>query len=94
MTIGTYTTEDGEQVEAMLLTADLVTVVSVWCSGVPVETFNPLTDQMIPALNVGTPEGPKRASLGDYVLKRKDSTFDVERPNAFRRKFRLDEGDQ
>ena len=68
---------------AMQLNPELVTVVSVWCGGVIVEEIDPETNERYPALNVQCGEEVKRASLGDWIIKREDKTFDVVGPNEF-----------
>lgn len=68
---------------AMLLTGELVTVISVWCHGVIVEEINPENGERYPALNVQCGEDVKRASLGDWVVKTGPDTFDVKKPNEF-----------
>lgn len=72
-----------ESDNAMLLTPELVTVISVWCHGVIVEEINPETNERYPALNVQCGDEVKRASLGDWVIKTGDDTFDVKKPNEF-----------
>lgn len=80
--------EDGHRVQAMLLSSELATVISVWCGGVLVEEIDPFdVNQRYPAINVPTPEGPKRASLGDYVIKHEDKTFGVVKPNKFNHSY-------
>lgn len=70
---------------AMLLTPELVTVVSVWCHGVVVEEIHPHTGERYPALNVQCGDEVKRASLNDWVIKKEDDTFDVMKPGEFLR---------
>lgn len=72
---------------AMLLTPELVTIISVWCGGVVVEEIDPFTDERLPALNVQCGEDVKRASLGDWVVKKEDRTFDVMKPNEYKQHF-------
>jgi len=84
-----YLNDLGYQVQAMHLSEELVTVISVWCGAVVVEEIDPLDDtKRYPALNVQTKEGVKRASLGDYILKHHDGSFDVKTPNHFMRNHR------
>lgn len=71
--------------DAMQLTPDNVTVVSVWCHGVVVEEIDPETNERFPALNVQCGEDVKRASLKDWVIKKDDGTFDVKQPKAYLR---------
>lgn len=76
---------DKPEEEAMLLTPELVTVVSVWCHGVIVDEIDPETFISYPALNVQCGDEVKRASLNDWVIKKEDGTFDVKKPNEFLR---------
>jgi hypothetical protein len=79
-----YISDDGEQVQAMLMSPELVTVISAWCRGQVVEEIHPHDDrQRFPAINLRTREGVSRASLGDYVIKHSDGTFEVRKPGAF-----------
>lgn len=80
-----YRNSDGEMVTAMRLSPELVTVVSVWANAVIVEEIDPETGTRYPALNVQCGDEVKRASLDDYVVKKDDGTFDVKKPNEFRR---------
>jgi hypothetical protein len=79
-----YISSDGEQVQAMRLDRELVTILSVWCHGRIVEEIDPFdADNKFPAVNLETREGVSRASLGDYVIKHSDGTFEVKKPGAF-----------
>jgi hypothetical protein len=78
-----YMGPDGEPVTAMRLDPELVTVISVWCGGVIVEEINPENGERYPALNVQCKDKVKRASLGDYVVKKESGGFDVKKPNEF-----------
>lgn len=74
---------NGQQVQSMLLTPELVTVVSVWSHARIVEEIDPHdSSKRYPALNVQCGDEVKRASLGDYVVKKADGTFDVMGPIA------------
>lgn len=85
-----YTNEDGDIVPAMKLSPELVTVVSVWCSGVIVEEIDPFDNtKRYPALNVKCGDEVKRASLDDTVIKNRDGTFDVKKPREFLRHYTL-----
>jgi hypothetical protein len=80
-----YLSHDGEIVHAMRLDPELVTVLSVWCRGVIVKEIDPFDEnKTFPAVNLETREGVSRASLGDYVVKHDDGTFEVKKPGAFR----------
>lgn len=72
---------------AMLVSPELVTIISVWCGGIIVEEINPETDERYPALNIQCGEEVKRASLGDWVIKKEDRTFDVMGPNEYLQHF-------
>lgn len=64
--------------EHMIVTREFVKVVGAWCKGVETEEIDPFDSTLrYPALNVGTPDGPRRAGLGDYVVKNDDGTFCV-----------------
>lgn len=81
-----YLGSDGEPVQAMLMSPELVTVISVWCQGQIVEEIDPFDSNLrFPGINLETREGVSRASLGDYVIKHDDGTFEVAKPRAFRR---------
>lgn len=78
-----------DTVEAHMLTGDNVTVISMWCHGMVVEEIDALDpEQKFPALNVQCGEEVKRASLGDWVVKYKDKTFDVKKTMEFLHKYR------
>jgi hypothetical protein len=78
-----FTHISGEKVEAMLLTPELATVISVWCSGVLVEEIDPFNGNRQPGINVPCKDEVKRASVGDRVIRREDKSFDVIKPNEF-----------
>jgi hypothetical protein len=62
----------------MRLSEETATVVSVWCQGKIVEEIDPFDDtKRSPALNVQCRDEVKRCSVGDYVIKHADNTFDV-----------------
>lgn len=80
--------EDGEMAQAMLLSPELVTVISAWCGGRVVEEIDPFDSQTRqPGINVQCQDEVKRASLGDYVVKHNDGSFDVYKPNAFKHSY-------
>lgn len=84
MTELNYIGPDDEKVQAMLMSPELVTVISVWCHGQVVEEIDPFDDSnRFLAINLRTREGVSRASLGDYVIKHEDGTFEVKKPGAF-----------
>lgn len=84
-----YVDDAGNKVTARQLTADSITVISVWSGGTPVVEHDALDYEMTyPALNVPTHTGPMRASQGDYVVRLPDGSFDVRKAYEFRSKFR------
>lgn len=81
--------ETGEKVTAQQLTPDYVTPVSIWAGASPVVEHDALDHELTyPALNVPTPDGVKRASLGDFVTKDRNGVFGVWKAYQFRSKFR------
>jgi hypothetical protein len=85
---GRYLDNDGNAVVAEMLTVDRATPISMWANAMAVEEIDP-TDSTLrfPGLNVQTKDGVKRASLGDYVVKHSDGSFDVVKPMRFRQCF-------
>jgi len=80
--------DSNRQVRAIMLRADNATVISAWARAVMVEEIDAFdADKKFPALNVQCGDGVKRASLGDYVLKHDDGTFDVKKPFEFLRGY-------
>lgn len=76
--------DSDRQVAAMTLTADNVTVISVWANAMVVEEIDPFDAEVkFPGLNVQCKSQVKRASLGDKVIKHGDGTYDVLTPMAF-----------
>ncbi len=69
--------------EAFVLIHDNVNTVAEWCKGIIVEEINPETDERYPALNLQCGEDVKRASLGDWIVKKEDGTFDVTKQGDF-----------
>lgn len=77
--------QDGEAVQAMMLTPEMVTVISVWSSSMPVIEHDALDhDVTYVGLNVPTNSGPKRASQGDYVVKLTDGSFDIRKAHQLK----------
>jgi hypothetical protein len=69
--------------QSMMLSPETVTIVSVWCHAAIVEEIDPFdSTKRYPALNVQCGDEVKRCSLGDYVVKKDDGTFDVMGPIA------------
>lgn len=85
--------DSNRQVRALTLTADNVTVVSVWAHAMAVEEIDPFDGkQKFPALNVQCGDTVKRASLGDVVIKHEDGTYDVKKPFEFMQDYTKLEG--
>lgn len=81
-----YFNENDEKIQAMQMSPELATVISVWCRGQVVEEIDPFDNSnRFLAINLATREGVSRASLGDYVIKHGDGTFEVQKPGAFER---------
>lgn len=58
-------------VEAVQLTAENVKAASFWSGGTEVVEIDPFDDSIrFAALNVETPDGVKRASEGDWIVRR------------------------
>jgi len=77
-----------EIVRALVVEADNASVLADWCDGVAVEEIDPFNANIkFPALNVPCGDNVKRASLGDYVLKHDDGSFDVKKPIEFARNY-------
>jgi hypothetical protein len=77
-----------EVVDAHMLQGDNVTVISSWCRGLIVEEIDPFDNESrYPALNVQCRGGVKRASLGDYVIKHEDGSFDIRKTTDFLRHY-------
>lgn len=73
-----YADENDRQVRAIMLRNDNADVISMWVNAVVVEEIDPFdSDKRFPGLNVQCGEDVKRASLGDYVIKHGDGTYDV-----------------
>jgi hypothetical protein len=86
-----YISSDGEQVQAMRLDPELVTVLSVWCHGNIVEEIDPFSGEKFPAINLRTQHDTvSRANLGDYVIKHEDGSFEVRKPGAFLQHYSSD----
>lgn len=71
------------QIEAALLTEDNASEISNWAGGAQVvEEEHALTHTKTEGLNIVTPDGKRRASVGMYVIKF-DGQFFVAQPGAF-----------
>lgn len=68
---------------AMRVSSETVETIAAWADGIEVEEIDPSSGQRLPALNIQCGEDVKRASLGDWVVKKEDETFDVMGPNEF-----------
>lgn len=86
-----YADNDSNQlVRALMLRADNATVLAAWSSAMVVEEVDPFDgDKKFPGLNVRCGNEVKRASLGDYVIKHDNGTFDVKKPMEFAHGFTL-----
>jgi hypothetical protein len=87
--LDTYVSDTGERVVARQLTADSVTIISVWCHAEIVAEHDALDyDMTFQALTVPTNNGPMRATQGDYIVRRADGSFEVVKAYKFRSNFR------
>lgn len=77
------TNRDGQQEEAMQVSDELAVIIAIWCHGLVIDEIDPFTGDRQSGVNVPTSEGIKRASRGDWVIKKEDKTFDVKKPNEF-----------
>jgi hypothetical protein len=80
-----FVNSEDERVQAMRFDPELATVLSVWCHGNVVEEIDPFNGTKFPGINLETRYGVSRASLGDYVLKHEDGSFEVMKPGEFAR---------
>lgn len=62
-------TSKGVIVEAVQLTAENVDAIAEWTGGRVVEETDAISNRMYDSLNIPTPHGYKRLSLGMYVVK-------------------------
>lgn len=73
-----YRKKDNRQiVHAELLTEDSVDRIANWSQSQIVEEKDALSGEAQEGLNVKTPQGKKRASLGDYVVEHAGSYYVV-----------------
>lgn len=73
----------GLYVEAALLTDDNASEISNWAGGAQVvEETDAFTHARQEGLNIKTPDGNRRASVGMYVVKFEDQFF-VAKPGTF-----------
>lgn len=80
------TTREGVMPQSMKVSAEMVTVASVWANGMVVEEIDPFdADKKIPAINVETKAGVLRAYEGDTIVKHDDGSFDVLKESMFAR---------
>lgn len=61
--------QTGLVVEALQVNEETVDVISNWASARIIEETDPISGEKLEALNVPTPDGTKRASRGNYVVK-------------------------
>ncbi len=72
------------EVEAAQITSDNVKDLTAFCGGLIVEELNPFdTHQTFVGINVPTPDGRRRASEGDYVVRNHNGEFRVFKHGAF-----------
>lgn len=89
MTSAMYADQDSvDIVEARMLDGNNVTVVADWARAIITEEIDPFSADRYPGLNVQTPREVKRASMGDYVIKRPNGDLDVFKPIEFRARFK------
>lgn len=60
----------GQIVQAMQLTDDNVSALANWAQAQTVEEMDAITHEAVDALNVKTPDGIKRCSIGSYLVKK------------------------
>lgn len=75
--------EDATEVEAVQVMAANGEDIAKWCGGTPIEERNPFDPNNIMfGINLETPLGMKRATIGDMVVKQ-DNLFHVVPPGQF-----------
>lgn len=80
---------NGLLVEAALLDEENASEISNWAGGAQVvEEENALTHERVEGLNIKTPDGNRRASVGMYVVKFNDQFF-VAMPGQFEQTYEL-----
>jgi hypothetical protein len=77
-----------EEVEAAVLTKENARDLAVMCHGLEVEEQNPFSpDEIYVGINVPTPDGKKRASEGDILVRNYKGEFRVLRPHTFHARY-------
>ncbi len=77
-----------EEVEARRVTAETAKEISEWCNGRLVEEINALNhESKTPGINVPTHEGPRRASVNDWVVVDDQGRFYITGSFAFNRNY-------
>jgi hypothetical protein len=75
-------------VQALQLTKDRIDDAEMWTSGLKAMEIDALDDKVVfVGLTVPTLDGAKRASEGDWIIKRNGS-FDVVKDHKFRQDYR------
>lgn len=70
------------------LQTDNADVIAAWSKAIRVEEIDPVDSNLkFPGLNVQCGDEVKRASVGDYVIKHDDGTFDVRSAITFARDY-------
>lgn len=78
----------GQVVEANQLTKTNGEAVAIWCGGHYFESSNALNaDEKYAEINLNTPDGPARASEGDYIVKNPAEDFRVFKEHDFLRTY-------
>lgn len=73
---------------AHLLQTDNAGVIAAWAKAIMVEEIDPVDSNIkFPGLNVQCGDTVKRASVGDYVIKHDDGTYDVQSALSFTRNY-------
>lgn len=78
----------GQVVEANRLTKDNGEAVALWCGGRYFESSNAFnSEEKYAEVNLNTPDGPARASEGDYIVKGPAEDFRVFKEHEFLRTY-------
>lgn len=79
-----------EPIEANLVAPETYEAVAIWCGGVSVLEHNALDHaETYAAINVPTSSGMKRASEGDWIIRRPTGDFYPVKPERFSMLFEL-----
>lgn len=78
----------GQLVEANRLTKDNGLAVALWCGGHYFESTSPFaSEEKFAEINFRSPEGPARASEGDYIVKTPSEEFRAMNEYEFLRNY-------